>query len=271
MEGRRGIIHRVHKDGDVIRNDHLFEQAQGKGLDALLEIIQADVPVLVELGNVLPGLDDGAGHQLGEEGDIQRHVHKAFLRANLAPVHIDGIAEGLEGIKADAHRQQDVQAPRPGDAEEGAEGVHEKIEILENAQNHQRHDHAQRDPQLPAVLFIGGGAAIGHHRQAQHQKAAFPVPPAVEHIAGQKQQHMPHFRHRPGQQGLDSFPAGQGHQAADNGEKHRKGQTVECHISPPLPEWFRTQPGQRAGGPRRSYGRCRGRCWQNRRAACADC
>ncbi len=172
--------------------------------------------------HILPGLDDGAGHQLGEKGDIQRHVHKAFLRPDLAPVHIDGIAEGLEGVEADAHRQQDVQTPRPGNAEKGAEGVHKEVEVLEDAQNHQGHDHAHSDPKLFPIPLISGGAAIGHQGQAQHQKAAFPVPPAVEHIAGQEQQHMPQGIDRPGQQGLDFFHIGQGHHRADDGKEDRK-------------------------------------------------
>ena len=89
---RRAFVHRIHEGGDVVRQDYLFEKAQGKKLYALPEIVQADVPVLIELGDILPGLDYGAGYQLWEEGYIQRHVFKTLFRLYLSTVYVYGVA-----------------------------------------------------------------------------------------------------------------------------------------------------------------------------------
>ena len=89
---RRAFVHRIHEGGDVVRQDYLFEKAQGKKLYALPEIVQADVPVLIELGDILPGLDYGAGYQLWEEGYIQRHVFKTLFRLYFSTVYVYGVA-----------------------------------------------------------------------------------------------------------------------------------------------------------------------------------
>ena len=43
--------------------------------------------------------------KLGEHGDICRKVYKAALCRSIAPIHVHGVAEYLEGIKADAYGQ----------------------------------------------------------------------------------------------------------------------------------------------------------------------
>ena len=73
----------------------------------------------------LPGnvcvTDNGTGNELGKQGNIGAEGYGILLGRHTAPVHIDGVAEALEGIKADAHRQgkpqqRQAQPRRPIDA-----------------------------------------------------------------------------------------------------------------------------------------------------------
>ena len=111
---------------------HLFPQTQHKAPYAQSRFFQAVLPggeLLRDLG--IP--DDGSGDQLGEEGNVGRKVDKVSPGGD-APVYIHGVADELEGVKADADRQGDPEQ-RQGQAGEGVEIMNEKIRVLEKAQD----------------------------------------------------------------------------------------------------------------------------------------
>ncbi len=60
-------------------------------------------------GNVCVA-DDGPGDELGEHGHIGGKVNEIPLGRHIAPVYVDDVAENLEGIKADADGQGDMQS-----------------------------------------------------------------------------------------------------------------------------------------------------------------
>jgi len=49
--------------------------------------------------------DDGTGDELGEECDEGAEVDEAALHLGVVPVHVDGVAHGLEGVEGDADGQ----------------------------------------------------------------------------------------------------------------------------------------------------------------------
>ena len=59
----------------------------------------------VQLGRDIPILDDGACDELGEHDNISAEVDDVVLSLYLPAVDINGVGKGLEGIKADAQRQ----------------------------------------------------------------------------------------------------------------------------------------------------------------------
>ena len=66
------------------------------------------MPLAQLVVNVLV-LDNGAGNQLGKQGDKGAEVDDVFLGARIAAVHVDGVRHGLEGIKGNADGQRDSQ------------------------------------------------------------------------------------------------------------------------------------------------------------------
>lgn len=53
--------------------------------------------------------DDGACNQLGEQGDVCAEVDQIFLRRDAAAIDVDGVAQALEGVKADADGQRKMK------------------------------------------------------------------------------------------------------------------------------------------------------------------
>ena len=96
----------------------------------------------LELGHEVPGPFDGTGQHLGEERHVDGEDERRTDRLVLPPVDVDDVADGLEDVEGEAHRQGQAQGPvggtepqRPGHV---AEGVDEEVEVLELGQDEQR-------------------------------------------------------------------------------------------------------------------------------------
>ena len=64
-----------------------------------------------DLGQQGRGTFDGAGHELGEEADKRRKLNQIVCRLKSPTVNVNRVGEGLKGVEADAHGQDDFQAP----------------------------------------------------------------------------------------------------------------------------------------------------------------
>ena len=115
--------------------------------------------VLLELVEDVAGALDGAGHQLGEEGDEQGVVDEVLLRFHVFAVDVDGVAQGLEGVEGDAYGQEHVQQ---GHVQAQARGVNHvgqkacgKVVILEEEQHPRlsRRLRATQSRRLPHTAF----------------------------------------------------------------------------------------------------------------------
>ena len=156
--GRRGVGHGgdLLPDGaHLVGDEHLLAQADHQPLQALAGLRQILPPVLQIVGHRLV-LHDGPGDQLGEQRHIRAEVDDVPLGRHQSPVHVDGVAHGLEGVEGDADGQQQPQR-RYRRAQQPVDVVDGEIRVLEEPQNGQ----------------------ISHHRQDQHALGAlFPLPPA---------------------------------------------------------------------------------------------
>ena len=129
-------VHMVHDHRHPVRNHNLLEQAPAHEQQALLHPVVIKAVPLVELGQQIGGPLDGARHQLGEKADKQRISEGVALGLQIAPVHVDGIAQRLKSVKADAHRQREAergQQQMPGAGRFQHSG--EKAVILEGEQH----------------------------------------------------------------------------------------------------------------------------------------
>ena len=93
---RRRILQAdVPQHTDAVGQKHLFAKAADKGLHAagkLRDVFMALAQLVVHIFV----LDNGAGDQLGEQGDKGAEGDNVFLRARIAAVHVDGVRHGLD-------------------------------------------------------------------------------------------------------------------------------------------------------------------------------
>lgn len=125
---------------DAIANDNLLEESEKAKEDAFAKGTPLEGPLLFNLRQETFRSFDWAGHKLREIAYEKRKVNGVFARTHASSVDIDGIGQGLEGIKGDADRQYDFQggtvAPIPTQgADQVAERPDKEIEVLENPQN----------------------------------------------------------------------------------------------------------------------------------------
>ena len=70
--------------------------------------------------------DDGAGDELGEEGDIAGEGDEPAGGRAVPPVDVDEVGDSLEGIEGDADGQGDVQVGQAGMSLELVETVRKR-------------------------------------------------------------------------------------------------------------------------------------------------
>ena len=87
---------------------------------------------VLQLAGYIGVADDGPGDELGKHGHIRAEVHQRALGQSVAPVNVDGVAEDLEGVKADADGQGHMGQGKI--QAQGVQGVHREIRVLEPAQ-----------------------------------------------------------------------------------------------------------------------------------------
>ena len=89
--------------GQVAGHHDLLEQAAGYEPERQAGVDLAGVAGLAELGQELRGPHDRAGHQVGEEGEVDRKIQQG-CRFDASTVGVDHVAESLEREEADPHR-----------------------------------------------------------------------------------------------------------------------------------------------------------------------
>ncbi len=171
----------------LVGQQDLFAQAQQQPPHAQRGLLQRMLPVL-QLPRHIGIAHDGPGDQLGEHGDIGAEIHDGALGGHIAPVHIDGVAEDLEGIKADADGQRYLRHWQ-GKAQ-GIEGGGGEAGVFEPPQQAQTDD-GRKDQQQ--ALFSGEALhqqtkAPAHQDGQGHQQQIDRLAPAVKH-QGEHQQH----------------------------------------------------------------------------------
>jgi hypothetical protein len=87
----------------------------------------------------LPKPHNRAGHQLRKEGDVGRELKNIPGRLDDAPVRVDYVGNGVEGVKRNSNGKDDVPV-RNGNAracpvEQSSQRVDDKIRVLEEAQH----------------------------------------------------------------------------------------------------------------------------------------
>ena len=115
----------------------------------------------------IPIPDDGAGDELGEEGDIAGKVHEVVGGLAVIPIHVDEVGHRLEGVEGDADGQGDVHLRQGGEGGNPPQRVHEEARVLKHPQGSQvQHDaHHQHGP----AAALGGLLVHQHPGKEVHQ------------------------------------------------------------------------------------------------------
>ena len=156
-------------------------------------------------------LDDGPGDQLGEHGDEGAEVHHAPLDRRVLPVHVDGVAHGLEGVEGDADGQGHAPQGMVSPSSSTLWGIWmpvrayrfsaKKVPYLKKPSSSQVEDH--RLGHEPPGLFVIAPVLL--HQQAvgvvdgdgeEHDDDVHRLPPAVEQQAHQQQDEVPPLQGR---------------------------------------------------------------------------
>ena len=132
--------------------------------------------------------DDGACNQLGEQGDIRAEIDEVLLCRDAAAIDVDGVAQALEGVKADADGQRKMKQ-RNFQAGDGVQTADEEVRVLENPQQPHADDDGRQQPEffpLPGA-FDAQAADVAQQDGERHQGQQPQLPPAVKNQAGKEQ------------------------------------------------------------------------------------
>ena len=147
----------------------------------------------MQLGRDIPILDDGARDELGEHDNISAEVDDVVLSLYLPAVDINGVGKGLEGIKADAQRQDaDALNGRKSGAQQAVDAAQDKVCVLEVEQHPQAGCKGDQQQHLAHAglcvkRFQPQAAEIVDEDQGQHDREEPDLTPAVEHQAAHKE------------------------------------------------------------------------------------
>ena len=184
----------IPEPAQAVCQKDLESQSYGEGLQSLLHRPHGMGPAGDLLLNGGVG-NDGTGDQLGKHTDIHGEIHKRRLIFCRFPVHVRQIGNGLEGIKADPHREhrrkhRKLQG-KPHEPEDAVDIFCKKAGIFKQQQPEQIISHSPEQPLPPAEPGPAAGdpaaKKIVHcHGRPKERQIKRRIPDAV-----QVKQHAP--------------------------------------------------------------------------------
>ena len=128
------------------------------------------------------------GHQLWEKAHEREELHNITGGFQLPAINVDAVAQRLESVEADAHRQYDVEQQTVGAAvqKEVRERGDKEVVVLEHTEDGQvqhyiRNMHDFRDRAV-AMTFDEDAAAPAAERGEGNQEKKTPVPPTIKEV-----------------------------------------------------------------------------------------
>ena len=156
-------LYKVH--ADIIGYHGLLKQSAHYQKNAVPEHLVGNKQRTADLRDKVASTHNGTRHQLREEGYIECIIEQIGERLYLAPIHIDGITQRLEGEKRNAHRQENVQHGE-ATARQRCPAFEQEIRIFEIAQQAQVNTETDDHPQL---TFPAGHRML--HQQSKQEVA----------------------------------------------------------------------------------------------------
>src|SRR6185503_4304181 len=137
----------------------LLEETPDRELEPGLEGRRAPDALLLELRNHVPGALDRTRDELRKKRHVERVIEQVANGRQLAAIHVDDVADGLERVERDADWQYDVEHRPAGVDPEVPQQLrelgHEETEVLERREKQQIRGDADQEHE-PLAPPIGG-------------------------------------------------------------------------------------------------------------------
>ena len=173
----------VRQQAHLVRQQDLLRQTEEEAAHAPADPVEAEFPLL-DLGGDVGVAHDGAGDELGEEGDVQQDREEALLHVLLVPVDVDDVAQALEGEEGDADGQADL-GHGDGQPEDGVENLREEAGVLVGEEQADVQNDGQDHRRLVPLRPRGAAAEeIVEDDGDQHDHHRHRLAEGVEHQAG---------------------------------------------------------------------------------------
>ena len=104
----------VRQARKLVGDDQFLHQPENHQPDAKQLLSGIRCAPMIQVPKEVVRAHDRAGHQLREKRYVQRVVDDVGNRLLLAAIHVDHVRHALEGVEADAHRQNDGERPSIG-------------------------------------------------------------------------------------------------------------------------------------------------------------
>ena len=207
----------VGHQGQLVGDEHLLPQSGDEPGAAGGEVVPGLLPVVDLVGHRLI-LDDGAGDELGEEGDVQPHLQGGALHMAPAPLHVQHVAQGLEGEEGDTDGQLNARdhkgSTQPIQNTQRKSKVFKYEQDTQIEQNRHQHRHFRTRAGGLAVGHPQAEAVIDHDGEHHHQHEPG-LSPGVEHQGGQQQEDVLGLPPAPQKQIVDDEHSGQEQEQKD--------------------------------------------------------
>ena len=185
---RDGIPQGAH----LVGNQHFFAQTNGKSANACGKL-RCGFPAMRKLLFHRFILHNGAGNQLREQRNVGAEGDGVFLRRHSPPVHINDITQRLEGVKADADGQGQLQQ-RYLAAGHMVYGANQQIGVFKEAQRPDIPSNTENKQRFGQTLFLPllqGGypqpAQVVEQNGSHHQPDINRLAPGIEQQADHQQ------------------------------------------------------------------------------------
>ena len=219
-----GVIleHRVDEQGTAVGHGNFLEQSPQYLAQAVHRRVIVEAAGVRELREQVGGPLDGSGHQLREETHEGEKPDDVAGGLKFSAIHVDAVAQRLEGVETDAHRQDKVKQKAVGVAVEkqAGKGLGEEIVVFEQAED------AEVENDVGNVYHLGCGllpvaldeqsTAPAAQRGERDEEQEPPVPPSVEEIRNPYDEEVLHPH-----AAIEYQPVEQEHDGQEDGEFER--------------------------------------------------
>ena len=173
---------------NVVCNDDFLAQADQEAAHTQISLFQC-MGTALQLPCHVNVAHNRTGNQLRKQRNVSTKSNRVLLCGHIVAVHINGIAQALEGVEADADGQCQLQQLHIQTGQ-FVEVVNKEVCVFEHTQRREaqrnRYDQPDSFPALGGRLSNSQTAQPEHQNRANHQKYIHRLSPTVKQQAKQQ-------------------------------------------------------------------------------------